>query len=572
MAKFMNFYLLLSIITLFTSAVYAKSIKVKEYDEVEFIYKDKKWGEKKEKLTAANDGYYMVFVNTTVAKKEHQKRHSENSEVDIISFVIDEIRDIILENKYTFDNITEFEELENSEYSLEKRDNKFLVDYSSNLVYPISSTTEQTVLYAYLSEKIIEKVEEIPMVSSCEENYIFHYDTYFKSKDIKKESKWNDFDVRYNTDLHLSLLSQGKYNESLVHYYDTNYYFPKSAGEGINMIFMDSGFNFNTGEFGNTHERSVQCSFNVTNARIAPVSDQKYCHAYAPNDHGSRVSDCGAGFQHGAANKANVFGVLFNELNSANIIAAFQYVKDNLVVPHKTVINCSFGELFPKDQVTEAMSHVEALINEINEMGGVVIVSAGNDGINVNDDVANHVYYPCAFENTICVGGIDNYDLESVNFNYTNYQRTNVLSSSNAYKKFLYSNYGKEVDIYAPFFVRVAFLDSFYNYMDGIDGGTSYSSPLVAGVAATIMSDNPTIEFNTRKMREYLIKLGEKGIVSKLDPVFPNVFVNNGKHIVYSDDNLYNGCGVYAGNSKCPKNQCCTADSQCTEDTTICLK
>jgi len=575
MAKFMNFYVLLSLVSLFTSAIYAKSIEtIKEkYDEVYPLYKDKKWGGKREKLTTNDDGYYMVFVNTTVTKKDHHKRSSVKEE-DIIISVIDEIRSLIYDNKDTFEDLTQFEAIENSENDLKKRDNsKYLVDYGdSNLVYPISSNNGQTVLYAYLSDVLVDKVENLPKVTSCEQNYIFHYDTRFQVSDIKSHTKWNDVGVRYDTDLHLSLLSQGKYSENLVHHYDTNYYFPKSGGEGINMIFMDSGFNFNNGEFSNTNQRSVQCAFNVTNAKIAPVSDEKYCHAYYPNDHGSRVSDCGAGVEHGVASKANIFGVLFNELNSANIIAAFQYIKDNLIVPHKTVINCSFGELFPKNFNNEAMNHVESLVNEINAMGGVIVVSAGNDGINVNDDFNNYIYFPCAFENTICVGGIDNYDLESVNFDYGSYYRTNVLSSSNAYKKFQYSNYGKNVDIYAPFFVRVSFLDSYYNYMDGIDGGTSYSSPLVAGIAATIMSEYPEMKFNTKKMRDYLVSIGEKNIISRVGDGFPNVFVNNGKHIVYSNDDLYNGCGVRAGNKKCPENQCCSINSQCTEDTTICAK
>ncbi|KAG4095118.1 subtilisin-like protein [Neocallimastix lanati (nom. inval.)] len=572
MAKLINFYYLISIVIILTNTIYAKTIEIKEYDEVEFIYKDKKWGKPKNEtntLTKGDDGYYMVFVNTTDQMSSHQKRDEKDN---VLNFVINKIQELILDNKDTYEDISKLEAIENdTEEDLEKRETKYLVDYGdSNLVYPISSVNGRTVLYAYLSEELAGIIEKIPEVTSCMPNYPFEYDTYYKLNEIKQEAQWDDVDIRYNTDLHLSLLSQGKFEEDLIHQYDTNYYFPKSGGKDINMIFLDSGFNFRSGDFANTHQRTVKCAFNVTNGKIAPVYDEKYCHASIPNDHGSRVSDCAAGYEHGIANKANIIGVVLNELNSANIIAAYQYVLDNLLVPHKTVINCSFGEPFPKDMYNEAMIHSEDLINKINDNGGVMVVSSGNNGYNVNDDVNNNIYYPCAFKNTLCVGGIDNYDLESVNFDLANYRRTNVISSSSIYKRFQYSNYGKEVSVYAPFFVRVAFLDSENNYIDGIDGGTSYSSPIVAGIAATIMSENPDIKFNTSIMTKYITRLSEKNIIKNIDKGFPNAFINNGKHVVYSDDNLYNGCGIRAGNQKCPHNKCCSADNKCTNDQNLC--
>ncbi|KAG4090872.1 subtilisin-like protein [Neocallimastix lanati (nom. inval.)] len=569
MSKIILLYLLLSIISLLINTIYAKSIKIEEYEEVEFLYKNKKWGKSKE-LTKSEDGYYMVFVNTTVSNNSHHKRSKES---EILSSVINEIQELIFDNKDTYENITQFEAIENNEKeNLEKRETKYLVDYGdSNYVYPISSIKDRTVLYAYLSDVLVEKVENISKVTSCVPNYNFEYDSYYNLDEIKKESKWKDIDIRYNTDLHLSLLSQGKYDENLVHIYDTNYYFPKTAGEGINMIFIDSGFNFMSYDFSNTDQRSIKCVFNVTNAKIAPVDNEKYCFSsVTPNDHGTRVSDCAAGYDHGVANKANILGVLLDNCSTANVIAALQYVLDNLIVPHKTVINCSFGIPSSKNDISEDIYHLNDIINKITEKGGIVFVSAGNEGYNVNDDINNFITFPCAFENTICVGGIDNYDLESVNFSLANYRRTNYIGSSAIYKRFKYSNYGKEVNIYAPFFVRVAFLDSNYNYFDGIDGGTSYSSPIVAGIAATIMSENPDIQFNTKKMATYLERIGEKNVIAYIDKKYPNVFANNGKHVVYSYDSLYNGCGPHVGNQVCPPNKCCSANHQCTDDQNVC--
>jgi len=65
-----------------------------------------------------------------------------------------------------------------------------------------------------------------------------------------------------------------------------------------------------------------------------------------------------------------------------------------------------------------------------------------------------------------------------------------------------------------------------------MDRGTSYSSPIVAGVVATILSDHPKISFNTHSMITYLTEHGQKGIIDDI-PEGPNVFINNGKQSVY---------------------------------------
>ncbi|ORX43045.1 hypothetical protein BCR36DRAFT_304760, partial [Piromyces finnis] len=41
-----------------------------------------------------------------------------------------------------------------------------------------------------------------------------------------------------NTEIHLSLISQCMFNEKLINKYDTDYYYPESSGEDID-IFTD---------------------------------------------------------------------------------------------------------------------------------------------------------------------------------------------------------------------------------------------------------------------------------------------------------------------------------------------
>eukprot|EP00833_Pecoramyces_ruminatium_P008363 jgi/Orpsp1_1/1182395/evm.model.c7180000081125.1 len=104
----------------------------------------------------------------------------------------------------------------------------------------------------------------------------------------------------------------------------------------------------------------------------------------------------------------------------------------------------------------------------------------------------------------------------------------------NNYRVAHYSNYGKKVDIYAPGCFEVEYRDANGEDHKEIAHGTSFASPIVVGVAATIMSENPNIKFNSKKMLEYLTDIGEKNIIEGILEGDPNVFINNGKHSVYS--------------------------------------
>lgn len=57
------------------------------------------------------------------------------------------------------------------------------------------------------------------------------------------------------------------------------------------------------------------------------------------------------------------------------------------------------------------------------------------------------------------------------------------------------------------------------------DYGTSGSSSLVAGIAATFISENPDIKFNITSMPTYLTKIGMKDIIADTHGS-SNVFIN----------------------------------------------
>ncbi|ORX38123.1 hypothetical protein BCR36DRAFT_442705 [Piromyces finnis] len=61
--------------------------------------------------------------------------------------------------------------------------------------------------------------------------------SYYSKSDILLETQWNNISIKKNTDLHLSLISQGMFNEKLINKYDTNYYYPESSGEALTFSY-----------------------------------------------------------------------------------------------------------------------------------------------------------------------------------------------------------------------------------------------------------------------------------------------------------------------------------------------
>eukprot|EP00833_Pecoramyces_ruminatium_P003118 jgi/Orpsp1_1/1177150/evm.model.c7180000060376.3 len=483
-------------------------------------------------VNIVGDKYYLIYVNNTFGEykifsdnSKNQKRQASQMFVDSL---VDQINSLIINNKETYQNPEVLDEIEELS-KLRKRNNE---EY--DFVYPISSVNNRVVLYGYLSDVVKNKVKTMDNVMECVENTASSSIDYYNTNDILNETHWNGIEIRQNADLHLSLISQGKYDNDIAHQYDTNYYYPASAGKDIDIVILDTSFNFGYSEFSNTNDRIVKCKANVENGRASTDNIDNYC-GKSTIYHGEMVSDVAAGLKHGVANRANVYGISIpsdskGKVEEADIIGGLQFIYENMIRPHKTVINISFSG--KKEESAQFFQQYKSLINAITGKGGIVVVSAGNQGKNIAE--FDQYLIPCEFDNVICVGGTQNH--------------------WNQRKKYVYefasgSNYGGPVDIYAPFFVKTEiFKDNKVTVVD--TSGTSFSTPIVAGMIATIMSDNPNIIYTRKTIYDKLYENGQSEVAYG-DEV-TGIFANNGKHIVYSKDKKYNGCGIYAGNIPCP--------------------
>ncbi|MCS7074207.1 MAG: S8 family serine peptidase, partial [Bacteroidia bacterium] len=119
------------------------------------------------------------------------------------------------------------------------------------------------------------------------------------------------------------------------------------------------------------------------------------------------------------------------------------------------VINCSFGTQFYSQLGQDAVNYATFNRNVL------VVAAAGNSG----DETR---YYPAAFDNVIAVAATTENDTRAGN-----------------------STFGYHIDVCAPGSSRSLIFDN--NTLDLSGYATSYSSPIAAGVAALIRSQNPLL-------------------------------------------------------------------------------
>ncbi|ORX58407.1 hypothetical protein BCR36DRAFT_580033 [Piromyces finnis] len=354
---------------------------------------------------------------------------------------------------------------------------------------------------------------------------LFHcaFASYYNINDIKNETHWKEVSVRENAPKYLSLISQGLYDKDLVHKYDTNYYYPSSAGEDVDVIFINSDFDFRGYEFSNVDEREAKCIAEVKDDEVVKI-DTPYCGSNKIY-RGRPATYVVGGIEQGVASRANLYGILVPideetlEYKKYDVFRALEYINDNLIRPHKTIIHLP-TKLF-ENEVYDFYRIFGDIFYSISKKGGIIVYQDHGDGCGIL--MNRNSMAVLAGSNYICVGGISS-DYNIKKYDSKLYLRVNP-------------------NIYALNDINL------YEYIDDEKYNIFFqfsSSSITTGVIATILSENPDNQFNTYSMEQYLMDTGEKinyGLNYNL--------VNNGKHIVYSPDNIYYGCGISAGNLPC---------------------
>ncbi|ORX63549.1 subtilisin-like protein [Anaeromyces robustus] len=377
---------------------------------------------------------------------------------------------------------------------------------------------------------------------------------YYQQEEILKETKWKNLGVKEETNYdsmlvnsHLSLISQGKYDSQSGLTYDNNYYYPSSSGKGIDIYIIDSGLDisiseedFNTYE-GTSDERIIQCDGTFSNGTFVPALDPKHCRSELQKtnlDHGTFVSISALGSLHGVAKKANLHMLGIYSEKFKNILAALDYIKEH-AKPYKTVVNISIG--CGEEDCDSYEKELQNKFNELVDLGIILFNAAGNNGINSCVDPLPQFFYN-KYYGIISVGSIDNGKNKPENF----------------YERLESSNYGECVEIFAPGYIIMknsSTQEIIYKK------GTSFASPMTAGVAATIMSENPDISFDYELMKKTLIELSLKDVILDLKDHTPNRLVNNGKKLVMKGKPR---CDDPSGKYHC-HDKCCSSYGICVE-------
>ena len=177
------------------------------------------------------------------------------------------------------------------------------------------------------------------------------------------------------------------------------------------------------------------------------------------NGHGTHVAGTAAGTTYGVAKAASIIPVRVLDCagsgSNTGVIAGLDWIIANHSAGVAAVANMSLGG-------GASLALDTAVQNAIND-GVVMAVAAGNSNANACN------YSPARAANAITVGATD---------------RTDVRAS--------YSNFGSCLDIFAP---GTSITSAWINSSTAINtiSGTSMASPHVAGVAAALLSANPTL-------------------------------------------------------------------------------
>ncbi|KAK8005937.1 alkaline protease (oryzin) [Apiospora marii] len=222
-----------------------------------------------------------------------------------------------------------------------------------------------------------------------------------------------------------------------------DYRYDSSAGEGVTVYVIDSGIYVDHPEF----EGRAHHGYNAIDRNSNSEDD---------NGHGTNVAGIVGSATYGVAKKAEIVAVKVLDKESwgswSGIIDGMQWAADDAKYRRRNVGRAVINMSIQSDRV-DAMND---MLDAIHDDGIPVVVCAGN----YNKDASS--VSPASAPSAITVGAIDSDD-----------------------KKASFSDYGADVDIFAP---GVSVISLSKNGGTSTYSGTSQAAPHVAGIIALLMS------------------------------------------------------------------------------------
>jgi cerevisin len=266
------------------------------------------------------------------------------------------------------------------------------------------------------------------------------------------------------------------------------YYYPDTAGEGVDVYVVDTGVNIEHEDF---EGRAKWGATTVPNDRDVDG-----------NGHGTHVASTIAGKAHGVAKKAQIIAVKVLSSSGYGSTASVMGGISFSAKEHKRKSDDAARRGGQKVKSVGNMSlgggKSTALDNAVERAiaaGVLFAVAAGNDGRDACD------YSPAGAPSALTVGATTKFDTRSY-----------------------FSNIGACVDIFAPGSDITAAWIGGKTTIKTISG-TSMASPHVAGVMALVAADG---DYTPKELKNKVLALATRDVVKNVGKGSPNLLLFNG--------------------------------------------